>query len=331
MSKFFGCIAFIFMNACNAYQMADLSAPIYVAGHTGLVGSAIVRALEKDGYTHIITRSHQELDLCDAQAVDAFFQAEKPEYVFLAAAKVGGILANSTYPADFIRINLAISLNVINAAYNAGVKKVLYLGSSCIYPRDCPQPMKEEYLLSGPLEPTNKPYAVAKIAGIELCKAYNEQYPNKTRFIACMPTNLYGPGDNFNLNTSHVLPALLAKIYNASQEKESEFVVWGTGKPRREFLYVDDLADACLFLMKHYDGNEIVNVGTGVDITILELVDLIKDVVGYKGTIVFDTTKPDGTPQKLLDMSVLHNLGWHAQVGLKEGIQKTLQWYLSSK
>jgi len=299
-------------------------AKIYVAGHRGLVGSAIIRKLEQEGYHNIITRTHHEVDLRKQHVVDAFFAAEKPDYVFLAAAKVGGIWANQTYPAEFIYDNLMIECNIIHAAYMHGVKKLLFLGSSCIYPRNCPQPIKEEYLLSSALEETNKSYALAKIAGIDMCQAYNKQYG--THFIACMPTNLYGPYDNFHPENSHVLPALLRKIYLAKQNNEPEVVLWGTGTPLREFLYVDDLADGVLFLMNHYDGNEIVNIGTGKDVTIRELADLIKEIVGYNGTFIQDASKPDGTPRKLLDVSRLHELGWDAPTLLRDGIQKTLDW-----
>ena len=274
---------------------------IYVAGHRGLVGSAIVRRLHKSGYKNILTRTREELDLTDMKAVASFFERELPEYVFLAAAKVGGIMANSTYPAEFIRDNLLIELSIIDAAYRSGVKRLLFLGSSCIYPKRCPQPMKEEYLMTGPLEPTNSPYAVAKIAGIEMCRAYNRQYG--TSFLPVMPTNLYGSRDNFDLETSHVLPALIRKFHEAKVKGEKTVIIWGTGTPRREFLHVDDLADACLFLMEHHEGTELINIGTGKDITIRELAVLIGKVVGFHGDLVFDTCKPDGTPRKLLDVS----------------------------
>ena len=298
---------------------------IYVAGHRGLVGSAIVRRLQKGGYKNILTRTHEELDLTDIKTVASFFQRERPEYVFLAAAKVGGILANSTYPAEFIRDNLLIELSIIDAAYRSSVKRLLFLGSSCIYPRDCPQPMKEEYLMTGPLEPTNSAYAVAKIAGIEMCWAYNRQHG--TQYLPVMPTNLYGPGDNFDLETSHVLPALIRKFHEAKTEGKKSVTIWGTGTPRREFLYVDDLADACVFLMEHYDGTELINIGTGQDITIRELAEIISKVVGFSGEFAFDTSKPDGTPRKLLDVSYLRNIGWNAKVGLEEGIVMTYHWY----
>ena len=298
---------------------------IFVAGHRGLVGSGILRKLQAEGYTNLVTRTRAELDLRDQAAVNRFFEEERPEYVFLAAAKVGGILANSTYPADFIRDNLQIQTNVIDAAYRSGVKKLLFLGSSCIYPKFAPQPMKEEHLLTGPLEPTNEWYAVAKIAGIKMAQAYRRQYGFNA--ISLMPTNLYGPGDNFDLETSHVIPALIRKFHEAKVEGKPHVVVWGTGKPRREFLHVDDLADAALFLMQNYDGEEIINVGVGEDVSIRELAELIRDVVGYEGEIVFDTTKPDGTPRKLLDVSRLHALGWRARISLREGLEQTYAWY----
>jgi len=300
---------------------------IYVAGHRGLVGSAIVRRLHKSGYKNILTRTREELDLTDMKAVASFFERERPEYVFLAAAKVGGIMANSTYPAEFIRDNLLIELSIIDAAYRSGVKRLLFLGSSCIYPKRCPQPMKEEYLMTGPLEPTNSPYAVAKIAGIEMCRAYNRQYG--TSFLPVMPTNLYGSGDNFDLETSHVLPALIRKFHEAKVKGEKTVIIWGTGTPRREFLHVDDLADACLFLMEHHEGTELINIGTGKDITIRELAVLIGKVVGFHGDLVFDTCKPDGTPRKLLDVSKLEKIGWKAKVGLEKGIAETYKWYLA--
>lgn len=299
---------------------------IYVAGHRGLVGSAILRRLTEEGYSNIVTRSRAELDLTHQHAVYRFFEAERPEYVFLAAAKVGGILANSKYPADFIRDNLLIQTNVIDAAYRYGVKKLLFLGSSCIYPKFAMQPISEEYLLTGALEPTNEPYAVAKIAGIKMCQAYNKQYG--TNFISVMPTNLYGPEDNFDLETSHVLPALIRKFHEAKVTGRPHVVVWGTGAPRREFLHVDDLADACVFLMKEYSDTEIINIGVGEDISIRELAELIRDVVEYTGEIVFDTSKPDGTPRKLLDVSRLTVMGWKARISLRKGIEQTYRWYL---
>ncbi len=306
----------------------DKASKIFVAGHRGLVGSAILRKLQAEGYTNLVTRTRAELDLRDQAAVNRFFAEERPEYVFLAAAKVGGILANSTYPADFIRDNLQIQTNVIDAAYRNGVKKLLFLGSSCIYPKYAPQPMKEEYLLTGPLEPTNEWYAVAKIAGIKMAQAYRRQYGFNA--ISLMPTNLYGPGDNFDLETSHVIPALIRKFHEAKVEGRPHVVVWGTGKPRREFLHVDDLADAALFLMNNYDGEEIINVGVGEDVSIRELAELIQDVVGFEGEIVFDTTKPDGTPRKLLDVSRLQALGWKAKIPLREGLASTYRWYVEN-
>ncbi len=307
-------------------MQADISydAKIYVAGHNGLVGSAIVRRLPEFGYSNIVVRDRSDLDLCNKQEVDTFFSNEKPDYVVLAAAKVGGILANSRQPAEFIYDNLMIATHVIDAAYRFGVKKLLFLGSSCIYPRNCPQPIQEEYLLSGYLEETNYAYAVAKIAGIKLCQAYNQQYG--TRFICCMPTNLYGPYDNFDLTSSHVLPALLRKVYIAHVTQQPEVTVWGTGTPLREFLYVDDIADACIFLLKNYDGNEIINVGAGAEITIADLVELIKQEVGFGGRVVWDSSKPDGTPRKLLSSDKLRSMGWTPKIGLREGIRKTLQW-----
>ncbi len=298
---------------------------IYIAGHRGLVGSAILRKLQIEGYTNLITRTRAELDLTDQAAVREFFAAEQPEYVFLAAAKVGGILANQSYPAEFIRDNLLIQNNVIDAAYHYGVKKLLFLGSSCIYPKLAPQPMKEEYLLTGPLEPTNEWYAIAKIAGIKMCQAYRRQYGFSA--ISLMPTNLYGPGDNFDLQTSHVLAALLRKFHEAKVAKAPSVVVWGTGTPRREFLHVDDLADATLFLMHQYDAEEIINVGVGTDLSIRELAELIGEIVGYSGSITYDLSKPDGTPRKLLDVTKLQSLGWKPKIGLREGITHTYQWY----
>jgi len=299
---------------------------IYVAGHRGLVGSAILRRLRAAGYSNVIVRTSGELNLTDQAAVRKFLAAEKPAYVFLAAAKVGGIHANNTYPADFIRDNLQIEVNVIDAAYQAGVQKLLFLGSSCIYPKFAPQPMPEDCLLTGPLEPTNEWYAIAKIAGIKLCQAYRRQYGFNA--ISLMPTNLYGPGDNFHLENAHVLPALIRKFYEAKEEGQAEVVVWGTGTPRREFLHVDDLADASLFLMQQYDSEEIINVGVGEDITIRELAELVRETIGFEGDIVYDTSKPDGTPQKLLDVSRLSNMGWRPQISLREGIKTTYQWFL---
>jgi len=296
---------------------------IYIAGHRGMAGSAILRRLQQEGYTNIIYRSSQELDLRNQQAVADFFSQEKPEYVFLAAAKVGGILANNTYKADFIYENLAIQSNVIHQSYKHAVKKLLFLGSSCIYPKFAPQPIKEEYLLTGTLEPTNEPYAIAKIAGIKMCQAYREQYG--CNFISVMPTNLYGEGDNYDPQNSHVIAALIRKFYEAKRDGKKQVEIWGTGTPRREFLNADDLADACYFLMLHYDSPEIVNIGVGEDISIKELALLIKEIVGYEGELFFDTSKPDGTPRKLLDVSKLHNLGWRHRIGLREGIEQVLQ------
>ncbi len=301
---------------------------VYVAGHRGLVGSAILRRLREKGYDSCVTRTRSELDLLDAAATEAFFQAERPEWVFLAAAKVGGIYANNTWPADFIRDNLAVQTNVVTSAHRAGVNKLLFLGSSCIYPKFAPQPIPESALLSGPLEPTNEPYAVAKIAGIVLCRSYNRQYG--TNYISVMPTNLYGPGDNYDLETSHVLPAMIRKFDDAKRSGAREVVLWGTGSPKREFLHVDDLADACVFLMETYDGSEIVNIGTGEDLEIRELAEMVRDVVGYHGAIRWDASKPDGTPRKLLDVSRLHALGWRHSIGLRDGIERTYADYLRS-
>ncbi len=306
----------------------DKESKIYLAGHRGLVGSALKRKLESKGYTNLIFRTHKELDLTNQQAVNEFFEQEKPEYVFLAAAKVGGILANSTYPAEFIYENLMIESNIIHAAYKYGVKKLLFLGSSCIYPKLSPQPLKEEYLLTGPLEETNEAYAIAKIAGIRLCKHYNQQYG--TNFISVMPTNLYGPNDNFDLETSHVMPALIRKFHEAKVNNEPEVVVWGTGKPLREFMHVDDMADACVYLMENFNADDIgecVNIGVGKDITIGELATLIKEIVDFKGEIKKEISKPDGTPQKLLDVTKLNSFGWKAEISLENGIKKTYEWY----
>lgn len=305
------------------------NAKIYVAGHAGLVGSALVRRLRQGGYTNLLVAPFEDLDLRNQAAVNRFFEQEKPEYVFLAAAKVGGIFANSTFPADFLYDNAMISCNVIHASSLYGVKKLLFLGSSCIYPRVCSQPIQEKALLTGPLEPTNEPYALAKISGIKLCQAYNRQYG--TSFISCMPTNLYGPFDTFNLTSSHVIPALIAKCYDAKKTGKKEVVVWGSGTPRREFLFVDDCADALLFLMKTYQGDSPINVGVGKDCSIKELAQMIKELVGFKGDLVFDMTKPDGTPRKLLDVSLIHSLGWRAETSLYDGLQKTIQWYAHNK
>lgn len=317
------CLLFLFGSFCEADMPRE--AKIWVAGSNGLVGSAIVRKLNEYGYHNITLKSHAQLDLTNQQAVEAFYEEEKPEYVFVAAAKVGGILANATFPADFISTNLAIERNIIHGAYLAHVKKLLFLGSSCIYPRDCPQPIKEEYLLTGSLEKTNEWYAVAKIAGLKMCQAYSQQY--EVKFISLMPTNLYGPGDNFDLNASHVIPALIRKFIDAHEQGKPQVEVWGSGTPKREFLYVDDLADASIWAMNHYEGNEWLNVGTGEDLSIAELARLISETIGFKGTIVFDKTKPDGTPRKLLDVSKINNLGWKASTSLPKGIEKSINWY----
>lgn len=298
---------------------------IYVAGNKGLVGSAIVRNLMKKGYTNIIEKNHSELDLMDEQAVRSFFEEEKPEYVVLAAAKVGGIQANSTYPVDFIYENMQIQNNVIKAAHDFNASKLLFLGSSCIYPKRCPQPIKEEYLLSGYLEPTNEAYALAKIAGLKMCQFFKRQYGDN--FISCMPTNLYGPNDNYDLNSSHVMPALIRKFHEAKVNNEDSVEVWGTGKPLREFLYVDDMADACVFLMENYDGEEHVNVGTGKELTIGQLAEMIKKVVGFSGELTFNSEKPDGTMRKLLDVSKLEDTGWKYRVELEDGIRKSYKWF----
>lgn len=300
---------------------SDKNAPVYVAGHNGLVGSAILRLLKEKGFTNLITRRSSELDLRDYAAVKDFFAQEKPAYVFLAAAKVGGIMANNTYPAEFIYDNLAIQNNVIHQAYVNGVKKLLFLGSSCIYPKNAAQPIKEEYLLSGYLEPTNEPYAIAKIAGIAMCQSYHRQYG--ANFISAMPTNLFGRGDNYDLNKSHVLPALIRKFHEAGINGEKEVTIWGTGNPRREFLHVDDAASACFFLMENYDEPGIVNIGTGTDVSIAELAHTIQQITGYTGELVFDTSKPDGTMRKLLDVSKINSLGWHSSINIEEGISIT--------
>jgi GDP-L-fucose synthase len=300
-------------------------ARIYVAGHRGLVGSALVRRLELDGYENLLLRTRSELDLRDQKAVREFFAGERPDYVFLAAAKVGGILANDSNPADFLRDNLQIQTNVIDSAWRNGVAKLLFLGSSCVYPKYAPQPMPEDSLLTGPLEPTNEWYAIAKIAGLKLCQACRRQYGFNA--IAAMPTNLYGPGDNFDPVTSHVLPALIRKFHEAKVRGDREVAVWGTGTPRREFLHVDDLADAVVFLMEKHDGEDLVNVGWGKDLSILELTELIKNIVGFEGAIEFDTSKPDGTPRKLLDTTRMSKLGWQPRIGLDEGLRSTYAWY----
>jgi GDP-L-fucose synthase len=298
----------------------DKNARILVTGHRGMVGSALVRRLESGGYRNLLTRRHDELDLLDQRAVHAFLAAERPDYIFMAAARVGGIQANDTYRADFLYQNLVMEANVIHGAHLAGIERLMFLGSSCIYPRDCPQPIREEYLLTGPLEPTNEPYAIAKIAGIKLCESYNRQHGR--HYVSVMPTNLYGENDNYDLATSHVLPALLRKAHEARTRGDPEFVVWGSGTPRREFLYVDDLADACVHLMEAGVEAPLLNIGSGSDVTIRELAETVMEVVGYRGRIVFDASKPDGTPRKLLDVSRLAALGWKARTGLRDGIAK---------
>ncbi len=300
---------------------------IFVAGHRGLVGSAVMRQLVRQGYENLLTRTSSELDLCEQGAVDAFFAQEKPVGVILAAARVGGIQANNNYPADFIRDNLSIQSNVIESAYRHGARKLVFLGSSCIYPRLAPQPMKEEHLLTGPLEPTNEWYAVAKIAGIKLCQAYRRQYGFDA--ISLMPTNLYGPGDNFDLANSHVLPALIRKFHEARERGDGQVQVWGSGTPRREFLHADDLADAVVFLMNHYADEQIINVGVGEDVSILELAQTVQAVTGFEGELVMDPSKPDGTPRKLLDVSRLHALGWKASIDLHAGIASTYEWFVN--
>lgn len=303
----------------------ERNSKIYVAGHRGLVGSAIVRNLKSKGYTNIIGKTHKELNLTSQETVKKFFEYEKPEYVFLAAAKVGGIGANSNYPADFILENELIQCNVIKSSFENKVKKLMFLGSSCIYPKMCPQPIKEEYLLSGYLEPTNEAYALAKISGLKMCQYFNRQYG--THYISVMPTNLYGPNDNYDLNNSHVMPALIRKFYEAKVQNKPYVEIWGTGKPLREFLHVDDMADACVFLMENYDGDDFFNVGTGKEITIKELAEMIKEVVGYEGEIKFNPQKPDGTPRKLLDVSRLSADGWKYKIELKDGIEKSYKWF----
>ncbi len=310
----------------------EKNSKIYIAGHRGLTGSALLRRLKQDGYNNFLLKTHKELDLTNQALVDKFFLENRPDYVFLAAAKVGGILANSSLPADFIYQNLVIETNIIHSAYKYGVKKLLFLGSSCIYPKLAPQPLKEEYLLSGYLEPTNDAYAIAKIAGIKMCNAYNFQY--KTNFISVMPTNLYGPNDNFDLESSHVVPALIRKFVEATQPGSKTVTVWGTGNARREFLHSDDFADACLFLIKNHNADELspfINIGTGTDLAIRELAFMIADICGFKGEIVFDTSKPDGTPQKLLDVSRLERLGWKSKISLYDGLRSTIKWYIENK
>jgi GDP-L-fucose synthase len=303
-------------------------AKIYVAGHRGMVGSAIVRQLRNNGYANIVTRTRQELDLTNQAAVSEFMRQQRPDYIVLAAAKVGGIHANNIYRAEFIYQNMMIEANIIHAAWQAGVMNLLFLGSSCIYPRDCPQPMKEEYLLTGPLEPTNEPYAIAKIAGIKLCESYNRQYG--TRYVSVMPTNLYGPNDNYHLDNGHVLPALIRKAHEAKVRGGKELAVWGSGRPMREFLYVDDLADACVFLMEQGIGEGLFNIGTGKDVTIRELAELVMSVVGFQGEIVFDASKPDGTPRKLLNVDRMRELGWQAKTSLRDGIAKAYADFLNN-
>lgn len=305
-------------------SIMEKDAKIYVAGHNGLVGSALMRCLIEQGYTNIVVRASSELDLRNQEAVRTFFDQEKPDYIFLAAAKVGGIHANNTYPAEFIYDNLAIQTNVIHEAYKHEVKKLIFLGSSCIYPRNCPQPIKEEYLLTSSLEKTNEAYAIAKIAGLKLCEYYNKQYG--TRFIAVMPTNLYGPNDNFDLESSHVIPALLVKIYNAYKTKSPCCQVWGTGNPLREFLHVDDLAKAVILLMNSYEESSIVNIGSGTDLTIRELVMLIKNLIGYEGEIIWKSSQPDGTPRKLLNIDILNSMGWIPEISLENGLRATIKW-----
>lgn len=301
---------------------------IYIAGHKGLVGSAITKLLTKEGYKNLVLRTRQDLDLLNQQAVADFFAKEKPEYVFLAAAKVGGIMPNYKQPADFIYENLQIQNNAIHQSYLHGVKKLLFLGSICIYPKQCPSPIKEEYLLSGYLEPTSEPYAIAKIAGLKTCQSYNRQYG--TNFISLMPANLYGPEDNFDLNTSHALPAFIRKFHDAKIKKEKEVTLWGTGSSRRDFLFVDDMADASLFLMNNYNESEVINIGTGIDISIKELVEKVKKIVGYDGRIAWDASKPDGAPKRQLDTSKLHQLGWQYKTELTDGLKKTYKWYLNN-
>lgn len=305
----------------------DKATKIYIAGHRGMVGSAIARQLVSAGYTNLVTRPHAELDLTNQSAVKQFLEDEKPGYIFLAAAKVGGIHANNTYRAEFIYQNLMIEANIVHAAWQVGVQRLLFLGSSCIYPRDCPQPIREEYLLTGPLEQTNEPYAIAKIAGIKLCESYNRQYG--TQYVSVMPTNLYGPNDNYDLNNSHVLPALIRKTHEAKVRGDKQLVVWGSGKPMREFLYVDDMADACVFLMESDIGDGLFNVGTGEDVTIRELAETVMSVVGFKGEIEFDVSKPDGTPRKLLNVDRMRNLGWQTQTLLRDGIAKAYADFLT--
>lgn len=309
-------------------SLFDPTSKIYVAGHGGMVGSAILRRLQAGGYANLVTRSHAQLNLLNQAATAAFIAHEKPNYIFLAAAKVGGIHANNTYRADFIYQNLMVQSNVINAAFEAGVKRILFLGSSCIYPRDCDQPIREEYMLSGPLEPTNEPYAIAKIAGIKMCESFNRQYG--TQYVSVMPTNLYGPNDNYDLDNSHVLPALIRKAHEAKLRGDDKLVVWGTGAPKREFLYVDDMADACVFLMENGVSDGLFNVGTGTDVTIRQLAETIMEVVGFGGEIVFDASKPDGTPRKLLNVERMRAIGWQARTELRDGISQAYEDFLKT-
>jgi len=306
----------------------EKNAKIYIAGHQGMVGSAFIRRLKAEGYSNIITRTHAELDLCRQHQVEEFFKEESPEYVILAAARVGGIMANINTPAIFLYENLMIESNVIECAYKNNVKKLLFLGSSCIYPRSAPQPMKEEYFLEGKVEPTNEGYAIAKIAGIKLCEMYNRQYG--VDYLSVMPCNLYGIGDNFDTSTSHVVPGLIRKFHEAKINGEKQIVVWGTGSARREFMFADDLVDGCMYLLEKYSDSEFINIGSGVDITIKELAELIKEVTGYQGKIIFDTSKPDGMPQKLLDVSRLNDMGWKCKTDLRDGLKKTYQWYIEN-
>ena len=319
---------YVLNNEKSGDESMEKNAKVYVAGHRGLVGSSIVRTLQREGYTNILTATRQEVNLLNQQAVMDFFAQEKPEYVFLSAAKVGGIMANSQWPADFIYENLMIEAHIIHESVKNGVKKLLLLGSSCIYPKMAEQPIKEESLMTGPLESTNDAYALAKIAGIKMCEAYNRQYG--TQYISVMPTNLYGPNDNFDLTSSHVMPALIRKFHEAKLSKASTVTVWGTGTPVREFLYVDDLADACVYLMNTYNGSKIVNIGTGIGVTIKELAEKIGQVVGYEGKIVFDTSKPDGTPVKINDVAYLKKLGWQAKIELEQGIKLAYDWYVEN-
>ena len=306
----------------------DPSSKIYIAGHTGLVGSALLRLLQSRGYTNLLLRTHRDLDLTDQYTTRSFFDHERPEYVFMAAAKVGGILANSTQKADFLYSNLQVQTNIIDASYRSGVKKLLFLGSSCVYPKNAPQPMKEEYFMTGPVEESNDAYAIAKIAGVYMCQGYNSQY--HTNFVSVMPTNVYGVNDNFNLSDSHVIPAMIRQLHEAKIHSVPSVSFWGTGEAKREFMYIDDLADACLFVMDHHDGSQIVNIGTGEDITLRDLSSLIQSIVGYSGTILWDSSKPTGVLRKQLDVTLLHSLGWRHTMDLRKGIETTYQWYLTN-